>query len=76
MLELGHPMHAHDSSRIRGDFSVRFARPGETVVTLDGLQFTRLAGGRGLVSYRPADIDYSGDAVVGKRIVENLAYVI
>ena len=47
-----------------------------TVVTLDGLQFTRLAGGRGLVSYRPADIDYSGDAVVGKRIVENLAYVI
>jgi uncharacterized protein (TIGR03083 family) len=47
-----------------------------TVVTLDGLQFTRLAGGRGLVSYRPADIDYSGDSVVGKRIVENLAYVI
>jgi hypothetical protein len=29
-----------------------------------------------LVDYRPADIDYSGDAVVGKRIVENLAYVI
>ena len=47
-----------------------------TVVTLDGLQFTRLAGGRGLVSYRPADVDYSGDAAVGKRIVENLAYVI
>ena len=47
-----------------------------TVVTLDGLQFTRLAGGRGLVDYRPADIDYSGDAVVGERIVENLAYVI
>jgi uncharacterized protein (TIGR03083 family) len=46
------------------------------VVTLDGLQFTRLAGGRGLVSYRPADVEYAGDAVVGKRIVENLAYVI
>jgi len=55
------------------DFGV--AEP-TTVVTLDGLQFTRLAGGRGSVSYRPADIDYSGDAVVGKRIVENLAYVI
>lgn len=55
------------------DFGV--AEP-TTVVTLDGLQFTRLAGGRGLVDYRPADIDYSGDAVVGKRIVENLAYVI
>ena len=46
------------------------------VVTLDGLQFTRLAGGRGLVDYRPADVEYAGDAVVGKRIVENLAYVI
>ena len=46
------------------------------VITLDGLQFTRLAGGRGLVSYRPADIGYSGDAVLGARIVENLAYVI
>jgi uncharacterized protein (TIGR03083 family) len=47
-----------------------------TVVTLDGLQFTRLAGGRGLVSYRPADVEYSGDAVLGARIVQNLAYVI
>ena len=47
-----------------------------TVVTLDGLQVTRLAGGRGLVSYRPSDVDYSGDAAVGERIVENLAYVI
>ena len=46
------------------------------VVTLDGLQFTRLAGGRGPVDYRPADVGYSGDAVLGARIVENLAYVI
>jgi phenylalanyl-tRNA synthetase beta chain len=38
MLELGHPMHAHDQSRIRGDFAVRFAHPGETVVTLDGVE--------------------------------------
>ncbi len=37
MLELGHPMHAHDRSRIKGDFAVRFAEPGETVVTLDGV---------------------------------------
>lgn len=35
MLELGHPMHAHDSSLISGGFKVRFAEPGETVVTLD-----------------------------------------
>lgn len=35
MLELGHPMHAHDKARISGDFRVRFATSGETVVTLD-----------------------------------------
>ncbi len=38
MLELGHPMHAHDRSRITGDFKVRFAEPGETVVTLDDIE--------------------------------------
>jgi len=38
MLELGHPMHAHDRSRIKGDFAVRFANPGETVVTLDDVE--------------------------------------
>ncbi|OBH46148.1 phenylalanine--tRNA ligase subunit beta [Mycobacterium mantenii] len=38
MLELGHPMHAHDRNRIRGSFGVRFARPGETVVTLDDIE--------------------------------------
>ena len=38
MLELGHPMHAHDRSRINGEFAVRFATPGETVVTLDDIE--------------------------------------
>ncbi|OBI99613.1 phenylalanine--tRNA ligase subunit beta [Mycobacterium sp. 1465703.0] len=38
MLELGHPMHAHDRNRITGGFVVRFARPGETVVTLDDIE--------------------------------------
>jgi len=40
MLELGHPMHAHDRNRIHGEFAVRFAEPGETVVTLDGIERT------------------------------------
>ncbi|WP_099023207.1 phenylalanine--tRNA ligase subunit beta [Mycolicibacterium palauense] len=40
MLELGHPMHAHDRARIQGGFRVRFARPGETVVTLDDVTRT------------------------------------
>ena len=38
MLELGHPMHAHDRSLITGGFDVRFARPGETVITLDDVE--------------------------------------
>ncbi|OMC47880.1 phenylalanine--tRNA ligase subunit beta [Mycobacterium sp. IS-1264] len=38
MLELGHPMHAHDRNRISGGLGVRFARPGEIVVTLDDVE--------------------------------------
>ncbi|TMS50044.1 phenylalanine--tRNA ligase subunit beta [Mycobacterium sp. DBP42] len=40
MLEIGHPMHAHDSSLITGGFGVRFARDGEKVVTLDDVERT------------------------------------
>jgi phenylalanyl-tRNA synthetase beta chain len=38
MLELGHPMHAHDLKRITGGFAVRLAQSGETVVTLDDVE--------------------------------------
>ncbi|MDT5281334.1 MAG: phenylalanyl-tRNA synthetase beta chain [Mycobacterium sp.] len=38
MLEFGHPMHAHDRNLITGGFRVRFAEPGETVVTLDDVE--------------------------------------
>jgi phenylalanyl-tRNA synthetase beta chain len=38
MLELGHPMHAHDLKRITGGLVVRLARPGETVITLDDVE--------------------------------------
>ncbi len=40
MLELGHPMHAHDLNRITGGFDVRFAHPGEKVETLDDVERT------------------------------------
>lgn len=40
MLELGHPMHAHDRRLITGGFEVRFAEPGEQVVTLDDVTRT------------------------------------
>lgn len=40
MLEIGHPMHAHDRSLITGGFAVRFAEQGEQVVTLDDVTRT------------------------------------
>jgi phenylalanyl-tRNA synthetase beta chain len=40
MLELGHPMHAHDRNLITGGFDVRFAGDGEKVVTLDDVERT------------------------------------
>lgn len=51
------------------------AEPTVTIV-LDGLQFTRLAGGRPLLADRPQGIDYQGDTEAGARIVAKLAYVI
>ena len=45
-------------------------------IALDGLLFTRLAGGRTTVAQHPDAIRYSGDEAVGKRVVEHLNYVI
>ncbi|WP_306590887.1 phenylalanine--tRNA ligase subunit beta [Geothrix sp. 21YS21S-4] len=39
----GHPTHAFDADRIRGAVTVRWARPGETLVTLDGVTRTLVA---------------------------------
>ncbi len=38
MLELGQPLHAYDSERLRGPIVVRRARPGERLVTLDDVE--------------------------------------
>jgi len=53
-----------------------FADTPTTVVRLDGLQFTRLCGGRPLGDDRPREIEFDGDAEVGQRIVDHMAYVI
>ncbi|GFG50410.1 maleylpyruvate isomerase family mycothiol-dependent enzyme [Mycolicibacterium agri] len=45
-----------------------------TTITLDGLLFTRLAGGRTSVDHDV--ISYDGDEAVGRRIVEQFNYVI
>ncbi len=46
------------------------------VITVDGRQFARLAGGRPMLADVAQSIDYDGDAELGRRIVANLAYVI
>lgn len=46
-----------------------------TTIRLDGVQFTRLGGGRPLSATRSTAIEFEGDAEVGRRIVDNLAFV-
>lgn len=45
-------------------------------IRLDGLQFTRLAGGRPMCPARPQDIEFDGDRKVAAQIVERLNFVI
>lgn len=45
-------------------------------IRLDGLQFTRLAGGRPMCPGRSQDIDLGGDKEVGAQVVEHLNFVI
>lgn len=47
-----------------------------TTVRLDGLQFTRLAGGRPMCPSRSQDVELGGDGDVAARIVEHLNFVI
>ena len=45
-------------------------------ISLDGLLFTRLAGGRTTPAQHRHAVTYGGDEAVGKRVVEHLNYVI
>ncbi|OBK45805.1 maleylpyruvate isomerase family mycothiol-dependent enzyme [Mycobacterium kubicae] len=50
-------------------------RPNATI-RLDGLQFTRLAGGRPMCPARPQNVDLGGDEDVARQIVGRLNFVI
>jgi uncharacterized protein (TIGR03083 family) len=47
-----------------------------STIRLDGLLFTRLAGGRTTVAQHQGAVRYGGDLQVGQRVVEHLNYVI
>jgi uncharacterized protein (TIGR03083 family) len=47
-----------------------------STIRLDGLLFTRLAGGRTTLAQHPGAVTYGGDEAVGRRVVEHLNFVI
>ncbi len=75
-LELTGPLARTINVSVDGRAKVVDEFDGEPTATiaLDGLLFTRLAGGREAVDHDA--ITYGGDEAVGKRVVEHLNYVI
>jgi MDMPI C-terminal domain len=74
-IELTGPLSRAIRVAVDGRASVvaDFGAAGPTaVIRLDGLQFTRLCGGRPVAS---AHVEFDGDEELGQRIVDNLAYV-
>lgn len=51
-------------------------QPPTVTIRLDGLQFTRLSGGRPMSRARARDIELDGDKDVANQIVEHLNFVI
>jgi uncharacterized protein (TIGR03083 family) len=51
-------------------------REPTATVRLDGLQFSRLAGGRPMCPARPQDVELGGDKDVAAQVVEHLNFVI
>jgi len=53
-----------------------FDEPPTATITMDGLLFSRLAGGRTPLAPHADAVTYGGDEEVGRRVVEHLNYVI
>ncbi len=43
-FDLGRPLHVFDADRLEGDLTVRFARPGERLLALDGKEYELTEG--------------------------------
>ncbi|MCV7150303.1 maleylpyruvate isomerase family mycothiol-dependent enzyme [Mycolicibacterium pyrenivorans] len=78
-IELTGPLHriinvsVEGRGRVVQDFGSQ--QPTSTI-TLDGVLFTRIAGGRTTPAAHEDAISYGGDEAVGRRIAEHLNYVI
>ena len=77
-IELTGPLRRTINVAIQGKGRVvdDFDEPPTATIELDGLLFTRLAGGRTTPAHHPDAVRYGGDQAVGQRIVEHLTYVI
>ncbi|MCG7608725.1 MULTISPECIES: maleylpyruvate isomerase family mycothiol-dependent enzyme [Mycobacterium] len=60
----------------RGRLVESFDTEPTVTITLDGLLFTRLAGGRTTPDRHAAEVSYRGEEAVGRRIVDHLNFVI
>ncbi len=78
-IELTGPLRRDINVAIQGrgrvveDFG---AEEPTSTIALDGVLFTRIAGGRTTPGAHSAAISYGGDDAVGRRIVEHLNYMI
>jgi uncharacterized protein (TIGR03083 family) len=77
-IELTGPLQRTINVDVRGRARVvdGFDAEPTSTITLDGLLFTRLAGGRTTPAQHPHAVVYGGDEEVGKRVVAHLNYVI
>ncbi len=77
-IELSGPLERTIRVAVDGRASLvdAFDAAPTTTIRLDGVQFTRLAGGRAMIAGRSTAVEIDGDAEVGRRIVDKLAYVI
>lgn len=77
-IELTGPLRRTINVAMEGKGRVvdEFDEPPTATITMDGLLFTRLAGGRTPLAPHADAVTYGGDEQVGRRVVEHLNYVI